>query len=68
MEYYVLSLILYGFGVFFYVYRTPERQFKKTCDVCCSSHQIFHVFTIFGAIVTYYGIIKTHEMAKSISC
>ena len=60
LEYYILSSFIYLLGVFFFVYRTPERHITN-CNICCISHQIFHILTILGAFVTFYGIIKTHE-------
>ena len=67
LEYYVLSSLFYLLGVFFFTYRTPERHITN-CNVCCISHQIFHILTIAGACVTYYGIVKTQQKTQNIQC
>jgi len=67
LEYYILASLFYLLGVFFFIYRTPERHITN-CNVCCISHQLFHIWTIVGACITYYGIIKTHQQTQYIQC
>lgn len=68
LEYYVLSLFFYLIGGFFFIRQYPENNCQNNCTIHLSSHKIFHLFTVFGAMVTYIGIIKTHEASKNIIC
>lgn len=68
LEYYILSLFFYLIGGFFFIKRYPENNCQNNCTMHFSSHKIFHFFTVMGAISTYIGIIKTHEVSKQITC
>lgn len=53
---YFLTFSWYVIGLIFYATRIPER-FSKTSrfDLIGSSHQIWHIFTLIGAIVHIYS-------------
>lgn len=43
-------------GAVFYTIRVPERFCPGKFDIWLSSHQIFHVFVLAGALVHYHGV------------
>lgn len=45
--------LAYGGGAMLFVYRFPERVFPKTFDNFGSSHQIFHVCVVTGALIHF---------------
>ncbi|KAL0478287.1 adiponectin receptor [Acrasis kona] len=46
-----------GAGMVIRNLKYPERGFPYVFDIICSSHQIFHVVTAFGAYFSYKGLI-----------
>lgn len=55
----ILGLVAYLVGVIIFIKKCPERQHPRTFDICGSSHQIFHVFVIIGALLHYDAAWKT---------
>ncbi|CAL4190888.1 unnamed protein product, partial [Meganyctiphanes norvegica] len=51
-----LLAFFYIAGAAIYAARVPEKLFPGKCDLWIQSHQIFHVFVLAGAYVTYYGL------------
>ncbi|KAI6652764.1 hypothetical protein LOD99_4150 [Oopsacas minuta] len=49
----------YIFGAFIYSMRIPERFFPGKFDIFAHSHQIFHMFVIFGIISHYECLTST---------
>jgi adiponectin receptor len=69
VKYSFFSCIFYGMGAFIFAKRIPERWYSKHfCHIYLSSHKIFHVLTILGALTTYYGMLQTHKIARTIEC
>ncbi|KAL1207177.1 Heptahelical transmembrane protein 3 [Cardamine amara subsp. amara] len=50
LGYEVATGISYALGAVFYVSRVPERWKPGAFDIAGHSHQIFHVFVVFGAL------------------
>ena len=53
----VLMGSLYIFGAGLYVMRIPERFSPGRFDIWASSHQLFHIFVVGGALVHYNSLL-----------
>ncbi|KAH8861382.1 Adiponectin receptor protein 2 [Schistosoma japonicum] len=62
----VLMAVLYLSGATIYAVRIPERLFPGRFDIWFQSHQIFHVFVVFAALVHYHGLVKLADYRLSI--
>lgn len=56
MPYWFLEGIVYGLGAFFFASRVPESIWPGRFDICFSSHQIFHILVVAGAIIHLMGV------------
>ena len=56
MPYWFLEGGVYGLGAFFFATRVPESVWPGRFDVWGSSHQIFHVLVVCGALVHLCGV------------
>ncbi|KAF2757317.1 Hly-III related protein, partial [Pseudovirgaria hyperparasitica] len=57
MQYWLTEGVAYGIGAFFFATRIPESlSTKGKFDIIGSSHQIFHVCVVIGAVVHLYGV------------
>ncbi|RDD39835.1 Adiponectin receptor protein 2 [Trichoplax sp. H2] len=56
IPWFLASGLSYLVGVTLYATRTPERFFPGRCDIVFQSHQLFHVFVVVGAILTYCSL------------
>ncbi|TID22807.1 HlyIII-domain-containing protein [Venturia nashicola] len=58
-----LEGLLYITGAFIYAARIPERWRPGTFDIWGNSHQLFHMFAVFGAVMHLRGIITAFDYA-----
>jgi adiponectin receptor len=58
---FILEAVFYISGAAVHAYRYPERAWPGTCDVIGSSHQIFHVSVLLGALSHLTGIARAFE-------
>ena len=56
MPYWYLEGAVYLIGAFFFATRIPESIWPNSFDVWCSSHQIFHLLVVAGALVHLSGV------------
>lgn len=56
-KWYLAEAFFYLGGLFLYAKRIPEKWFPKKLDYLGTSHQIFHVGTVLGALSHYQGTI-----------
>jgi len=45
--------VAYVGGAMFFVYRFPEKYFKRKFDIIGASHQIFHICVVIGALIHF---------------
>jgi len=57
--YWIFGGILYIAGATIYMLRLPERFFPGLFDIFGSSHQIFHIFIVIAAVMTYYAALQS---------
>ncbi|KAJ2851404.1 hypothetical protein IWW36_001171 [Coemansia brasiliensis] len=63
---YVIGMcLLYITGTVIYSFKLPERYRPGKHDVFLHSHQIFHVFVVFAAILHYVGIVRALSWAHA---
>lgn len=55
-------------GTMFYVSRIPERWKPGWFDLAGHSHQIFHVFVVFGALAHYAATLKLLDWRVTFGC
>ncbi|KAK4257437.1 hypothetical protein QN277_007026 [Acacia crassicarpa] len=55
-------------GTMFYVSRIPERWKPGWFDLAGHSHQIFHVFVVFGALAHYAATLKLWDWRVNFGC
>lgn len=55
-------------GTVFYVTRVPERWKPGSFDLAGHSHQIFHIFVIFGAIAHYVAAVIFLGVRDNMKC
>lgn len=60
--------LFYIVGTMFYVSRIPERWKPGVFDLAGQSHQIFHVFVIFGALAHYGAAHIFLEYRSRLGC
>ncbi|CAH9083973.1 unnamed protein product [Cuscuta epithymum] len=60
--------LFYIIGAMFYVSRIPERWKPGAFDLVGQSHQIFHVFVIFGALAHYGAARVFLEYRSRLGC
>ena len=53
--------ICYIFGAILYILRFPEKKFKGKFDYIGSSHQLFHVFVLLGALFHFFGSLDAYK-------
>jgi adiponectin receptor len=59
LYYWIFGGILYIVGATIYMLRLPERFFPGLFDIFGSSHQIFHIFIVIAAVMTYYAALQS---------
>ncbi|KAL9642978.1 hypothetical protein ABK040_010670 [Willaertia magna] len=52
-----MMYLFYAVGVFFYSSKFPERLCPGRFDLCCTSHQFWHVFVLLATLCHYYNCI-----------
>ena len=52
--YYFLLCPVYFSGLFILSVKCPERYAPGTFDICGASHQLWHLFSIAGMLLTYW--------------
>ena len=52
--------ISYIFGAILYILRFPEKKFRGKFDYIGSSHQLFHVFVLLGALFHFFGSLDAY--------
>lgn len=60
--------LFYLTGTMFYVTRIPERWKPGWFDLAGHSHQIFHVFVVFGALAHYSATLVFLEWRDRVGC
>ncbi|XP_028778236.1 heptahelical transmembrane protein 1 [Neltuma alba] len=60
--------LFYLTGTMFYVSRIPERWKPGWFDLAGHSHQIFHVFVVFGALAHYAATLKLLDWRVNFGC
>jgi len=58
-----MEAFCYIFGAFLYALRFPEKHMPGKFDFIGHSHQIFHVFVVFGAYSHYMALRYAHAYA-----
>ncbi len=53
--------ISYIFGAILYILRFPEKKFRGKFDYIGSSHQLFHVFVLLGALFHFFGSLDAYK-------
>jgi len=53
--------ISYIFGAILYILRFPEKKFRGKFDYIGSSHQLFHVFVLLGALFHFFGSLDAYQ-------
>ena len=61
----VMSISCYFFGALVYVSRVPEKWFPGTFDLYLHSHQIWHLFVFFGALLHLGALLEWVEWRNS---
>jgi len=61
----ILMGSLYIIGAVFYSTRIPERWYPGKFDFGCSSHVIWHFFTIAAALTQLWTCLKCYEISKN---
>ncbi|KAF2494612.1 mPR-like GPCR protein [Lophium mytilinum] len=61
LRYYYLEGLLIIIGVAFYATHFPESRKPEKFDIWGASHQIFHLFIVFGVFVHLYGVLHAFE-------
>jgi len=56
---------LYLIGAFFYSSRIPERYYPGKFDSGCSSHVIWHFFTIAAALLQFWVCLRCYDTDRS---
>ena len=56
-----LGGISYIIGALLYIVRFPEKYFQGKFDYFGSSHQLFHIFVLFGATFHYFGSLDAYN-------
>lgn len=56
VDYGLIIGCLYIIGAVMYAARVPERFLPGTCDLWLQSHQIFHLFVVAAALVSFYAM------------
>lgn len=68
LAYEMAMALFYLVGTIFYVTRVPERWRPGWFDLAGHSHQIFHVFVIFGALAHYGAALVFLEFRGKVGC
>ncbi|KAA8535161.1 hypothetical protein F0562_030164 [Nyssa sinensis] len=68
LAYESVMALCYMIGTIFYVSRIPERWKPGWFDLAGHSHQIFHVFVIFGALAHYGAALVFLEYGNKVGC
>lgn len=58
---FILEAVFYISGAMVYASRYPEKAWPGSCDIFGSSHQIFHVLVLLGALSHFTGIAQAFE-------
>jgi len=58
---FALEGVIYTTGTLIYTFRVPERWFPGSFDLVGSSHNIFHVLVLAGALAHLTGIIVAFD-------
>ncbi|CCW69968.1 unnamed protein product [Phytomonas sp. Hart1] len=62
-----MMMLLYGIGVFFYVFKLPEVFYPGKFDIYLSSHQIWHMFVLAAALTHFFNCIRMYaDVGKTI--
>ncbi|CAL0304945.1 unnamed protein product [Lupinus luteus] len=64
LAYELAMAVLYGTGTIFYITRIPERWKPGAFDIAGHSHQIFHVFVVFGALAHSVATLMLMEFRQ----
>ena len=59
---------LYGFGMFFYALRFPEKNFPGKFQIYFSSHQLWHMMVFFAACYHHNALLSMYEKSKTEMC
>ncbi|KAA8535165.1 hypothetical protein F0562_030168 [Nyssa sinensis] len=68
LAYESVMALCYMIGTIFYVSRIPERWKPGWFDLAGHSHQIFHLFVIFGALAHYGAALVFLEYGHKVGC
>ncbi|KAI9117567.1 hypothetical protein K1719_011733 [Acacia pycnantha] len=68
LAYECIMALSYLTGTMFYVSRIPERWKPGWFDLAGHSHQIFHVFVVFGALAHYVATLKLWDWRVNFGC
>lgn len=66
--YWFLGGFCYIFGAILYIIRVPERWFPGKFCIIGNSHQIFHIFVLFGVFSHYYACLNTYQYRYNNLC
>lgn len=68
LAYEAAMALSYLTGTVFYVTRVPERWKPGSFDLAGHSHQIFHIFVIFGALAHYVAAVIFIGVRDKLGC
>ncbi|CCH59641.1 hypothetical protein TBLA_0B08255 [Henningerozyma blattae CBS 6284] len=59
----IASVLCYIVGTLIYVFKIPEKFYPGRFDLVGSSHQLFHIFIVFGTVCHYHAIQTAKNFA-----
>jgi adiponectin receptor len=62
---FILEAVFYISGAGIYAYKYPEKARPGSYDIVGSSHQIFHVLVVLGALSHLVGIVQAFKYNHS---
>jgi len=58
----------YGTGLFLYVKRIPEKYVPGKVNNCGHSHNFWHIATLIGLALTYFGVFENYYTRVAHAC
>jgi len=70
LQWLLLMFLVYGAGALLYATRFPEKLMPGKCDLIVQSHQIFHIFVVFGILIHLYCIMNMqfYRWQRGLNC